>query len=55
VDETDDGKVSSELRLIAGGQKQNDHTADEEHQQESADQLGEICRKSSLLHWLRLL
>ena len=55
VNEADDGEVGAELSLIAGGDEQHDDAADEEHQQESADQLGEICRKSSLLHWLRLL
>ena len=55
VDEADDREVRAELGLVAGRHEQHDHAGDEEHQQESADQLGEICRKSSFLHWLRLL
>jgi hypothetical protein len=50
VDETYDGEVRSELRLTSGGHEQRHDARDEEHQKESADQLGEICRKSSFLH-----
>ena len=50
VDETYDSEVRSELRLASGGNEQHDNADDEEHQKESADQLGEICRKSSFLH-----
>ncbi|MBW8060365.1 MAG: hypothetical protein FVQ78_08580 [Solirubrobacterales bacterium] len=53
--EADDGEVRAELGLVARGHVQHDHADDEEHQQEGADQLGEICRKSSFLHWIRLL
>ena len=50
VDEADDREVRAELRLASGGNEQHDNADDEEHQKESADQLGEICRKSSFLH-----
>ena len=51
----DRDEVRAELGVVAGRHEQHDHADNEEHQQESADQLCEICRKSSLLHWLRLL
>ena len=52
VDETYDGEVTAELSLASGRHEQNDDGADEEHQEEGADQLCEICRKSSFLHWV---
>jgi hypothetical protein len=50
VDETYDCEVRAELSLASGGHEQHDDARDEEHQKESADQLCEICRKSSFLH-----
>jgi hypothetical protein len=44
MDKTDDREVRPELRLSPGSYKQHHHADNEEHQQESADQLSEICR-----------
>ena len=50
MDETDNREIRAELCLVSRSHEQHDDTGDEEHQQERADQLGEICRKSSFLH-----
>ena len=47
-------KSEPKLRLFAGGDEKHDDAGDEEHQQEGADQLSKICRKSSFLHSLLL-
>ena len=52
VDETDDGEVGAELRLVPRGDEQHHYGCDEEDQQEGADQLSKVCRKSSFLHSL---
>ena len=50
-----DGEVGAELRLVPGGHEQHHDAADEEHQQEVSDQLGDVGRKSSILHAKYLL
>jgi hypothetical protein len=49
MDNADDGEIGAELGLISRGDEKHDDAGDEEHQQESADQLGEIGRKPTLL------